>query len=269
MSEILNTTDVCYLPSRGLLYPKDSPLFQKEFIEFRDMTSVEEDIMSNKVLVKKGVAFNKILQNVLIDQSINVMEMTISDRRALLMRLRSNSYGPEYTFNIRCPECGMRQDVTLDLNESLEKALSKVKPIDETLEFFKKFELERLSHDTFKFKSTKGGNIIVFRIGNGYDEYEMFKEDEKRKKSGEEYSGLVLNYMRRFILSIDDSKEPREVLEKIRALPAMVNHHFRLIYHEVSCDFDMMTNFVCQDPDCQYSLDIEAPITANFFRSNE
>lgn len=269
MSEILNTTDVCYLPSRGELYPSDSPLYKKEFVEFRDMTSVEEDIMSNKILLKKGVAFNKILQNVLIDKNIDVMQMTIPDRRALLLRLRCNSYGPEYKFNVKCPECGLRQDVVVNLSQSLESALEKVKPIEDTLEFFKNFDLNRVSHDQFSFFSIRHNMRIVFRVGNGHDEYEMFKEDEKRKRQNDQETGVVLNSLKRFVVEINGNRDAAFLNDAIKTMSALVNHYFRLIYHEVSCDFDLTHHFVCKDNDCSFETDVEIPITSNFFRPGE
>ena len=41
------------LPSKGLLYPKDSPL-NKGFIEMKYMTAREEDILTNPNFIKKG-----------------------------------------------------------------------------------------------------------------------------------------------------------------------------------------------------------------------
>ena len=42
------------LPSMGLIYPIDSPLYGKETLEIRPMTAKEEDILTSRALIKKG-----------------------------------------------------------------------------------------------------------------------------------------------------------------------------------------------------------------------
>lgn len=270
---ILNTTDICILPTRGELYPEDFPLYKKEFVEFRDMTSVEEDILTNKVLLKKGVAFNKIMKNVLVDKNIDVERMTIVDRRALLIRLRSNSYGPEYRFNVRCPECGTRKDMTVNLMELYSSSLEKVKMIEQTLKDFSDYNLARVSYNTFEFTTKKSGRRIGFRIGDGRDEYEIFKEEEKKKRMAKESDvfseGVVLSTLKRFIVSIDGNRD-RSILEKeIRALHSRDNYDLRILYHELSCEFDLVAKFVCENDECGYEENIEVPITSGFFRPVE
>ena len=48
------------LPSKGLLYPKDSPL-SKGIINMKYMTAKEEDILTNANYIKNGVAIDKLL----------------------------------------------------------------------------------------------------------------------------------------------------------------------------------------------------------------
>ena len=45
-------TEEVTLPSKGLLYPKDSPL-SKGVIEMKYMTAREEDILTNQNLIQK------------------------------------------------------------------------------------------------------------------------------------------------------------------------------------------------------------------------
>jgi hypothetical protein len=47
-------TEVVDLPSKGLLYPKDSPLAGGT-IELKYMTAKEEDILTSRNLIQKGV----------------------------------------------------------------------------------------------------------------------------------------------------------------------------------------------------------------------
>ena len=52
------------LPSRGLLYPEDSPL-RKGFIEMKYMTAREEDILTNVNLIENGTVIDKLLESLI------------------------------------------------------------------------------------------------------------------------------------------------------------------------------------------------------------
>ena len=54
MAEVKFPTEVVDLPSKGLLYPKDSPLSTGK-IEIKYMTAREEDILTSKTLMKKNL----------------------------------------------------------------------------------------------------------------------------------------------------------------------------------------------------------------------
>ena len=44
------------LPSRGIYYPQDHALHNKETIEIKEMTAKEEEILSSQELIKEKVA---------------------------------------------------------------------------------------------------------------------------------------------------------------------------------------------------------------------
>ena len=47
-------TEVVSLPSKGLLYPKEHPLSGGQ-IEIKYMTAKEEDILTSRTLIQKGI----------------------------------------------------------------------------------------------------------------------------------------------------------------------------------------------------------------------
>ena len=57
MAEVKFPTEVVDLPSKGLLYPKDSPLSTGK-IEIKYMTAKEEDILTSGNLIKKGIVID-------------------------------------------------------------------------------------------------------------------------------------------------------------------------------------------------------------------
>ena len=76
-------TEFVELPSKGMGYPEGHALFENDVIEIRFMTAKDEDILTSATLLKKGVAIDRFLQNVIIDKSINVNDLLIGDKTFL------------------------------------------------------------------------------------------------------------------------------------------------------------------------------------------
>ena len=53
-------TETVELPSKGLLYPADSPLAEGK-IEMKYMTAKEEDILTNQNYIAKGIVVDKLI----------------------------------------------------------------------------------------------------------------------------------------------------------------------------------------------------------------
>jgi hypothetical protein len=57
----VNPTEVVDLPSKGKFYEEGHPLKDKDYIEIRQMTAKEEDILTNKTLIRKGLVIDKLV----------------------------------------------------------------------------------------------------------------------------------------------------------------------------------------------------------------
>ena len=95
MAEVKFPTEVVDLPSKGLLYPKDSPLSSGK-VEVKYMTAREEDILTSANLIKQGVVVEKLLESLIVDKSIKVDDLLIGDKNAVLIAARILAYGKEY-----------------------------------------------------------------------------------------------------------------------------------------------------------------------------
>ena len=107
------------LPSKGLLYPKNSPL-RKGIIEMKYMTAKEEDILTNPNLIQNGTVIDRLLESLIVTP-IDYNELLSGDKDAILIAARVLGYGNEYTFEYR------GEEMTIDLNDI------KDKPLDESL----------------------------------------------------------------------------------------------------------------------------------------
>ena len=89
-------TEFVKLPSGGIFYPEGHSLYNIEMVELRYMTAKEEDILTSRSLLKEGLALDRMLQNLLVDPSINVGDLLVGDKNALLVAARRTGYGALY-----------------------------------------------------------------------------------------------------------------------------------------------------------------------------
>ena len=96
MAELKLPTEMVSLPSKGLLYPKESPLAKGE-IEMKYMTAREEDILTNSNFIRQGTVIDKLLQSLIVT-SFNYDDLLIGDKNAVLIAARVLGYGADYSF---------------------------------------------------------------------------------------------------------------------------------------------------------------------------
>ena len=101
-------TEFIDLPSKGLLYPKDSPLSSGK-IEMKYMTAKEEDILTNQNYITRGTVIDKLIKALIVDKSIKYGELLAGDKNVLLVAARILGYGEIYEFEYN----GTKQSVDL------------------------------------------------------------------------------------------------------------------------------------------------------------
>ena len=87
-------SEVVELPSKGLLYPEDSPL-SSGTVEMKYMTAKEEDILTNVNYIQKGIAIDKLLESLILSD-IDYNDLLIGDKNALMIAARVLGYGKDY-----------------------------------------------------------------------------------------------------------------------------------------------------------------------------
>ena len=73
--DFVTPTDIVDLPTKGRFYPEGHPLHNQESIEIRHMTAKDTDILTSKSLLKKGIAVERMLENVIVDKDINLDDL--------------------------------------------------------------------------------------------------------------------------------------------------------------------------------------------------
>ncbi len=119
MSDFKMPTETVSLPSKGLLYPKDSPLSKGE-IEMKYMTAKEEDILTNANYIKDGSVLNRVMQSLIVTP-VSFNDILVCDKNAILLGARILGYGAEYQFKYYNPKINSEETITVDLSTLKEK----------------------------------------------------------------------------------------------------------------------------------------------------
>ena len=109
-------TEQLSLPSKGLLYPEDSPL-SSGTIEVKYMTAREEDILTSANLIEKGTVIDKLLESVIANPKIKLDDLLIGDKNALMVGTRVLGYGKNYDIKITDPDTGLEVEHSFDLTK--------------------------------------------------------------------------------------------------------------------------------------------------------
>ena len=116
------------VPSAGLLYDPDSKLYKTETLQIKAMTAHEEDILTSPALLKEGTAVDYVIKSCLIDKTINVDNLIVGDKNAIMVSIRVTGYGRDYNIKPACDNCNKINEITCDLsNLSIDRL--KIEPI--------------------------------------------------------------------------------------------------------------------------------------------
>lgn len=100
------------LPSKGLIYA--TPINPR--ISLRSMTTEEEMKRQSHSDTPYKVMCD-IISDCILGDKIPVYDLCLSDYQYLLHKLRVVTYGPDYSFVIKCPTCGAVQELSLNLDD--------------------------------------------------------------------------------------------------------------------------------------------------------
>jgi len=243
-------TEFVDLPSRGRFYSEDSTLHGKESIEIRYMTAKDEDILTSKSLLKKGLAIDRLLQNILVDKTIRLSDMLIGDKNALVVAARISGYGSEYNTKVTCPACSLVQQYEFDLDEQ------------EIIEGGDSLNATPTGNGTWVVDCPKSGVKVEVRLLTGADEKWLTTTQANRKKNKLPES-TATDQLKLMIKSVNGDEKQASINKFINSMPAQDARFVRSAYEELMPDIDLSQHFDCQE--CGFDMDMEVPFTTDFF----
>ena len=243
-------TEIINLPSKGAVYSKDSPLSKGE-IEIKYMTAREEDILTSQNLIRKGLVIDKLLESLVVDPSINLDEILIGDKNALMVAARVLGYGKDYEFELNCSSCGERNKDNIDLTSLKDKEID--------------YSLFKNGVNEFGFDLPSSKRKITYKILTQKDEIEVTAELKSLKKvSSGKQDYEVTTRLKKAILSVDGNDDTTHVNSFVEnEFLSRDSLAFRNHLVKTTPDIDMDYLFTCEL--CGFEQEITVPMTVQFF----
>ena len=104
------------------MYPYTLPSGRQ--CELREMTGVDEDLLTNTRLIKSGDVLNQVMRNCLVSLDgksevalTDVLDLLAGDRHFIVVKLRQISLGDDLTVSLPCAKCKWTSQVLVNLED--------------------------------------------------------------------------------------------------------------------------------------------------------
>ena len=253
----ITPTEFVDLPSEGKYYPPGHPLHNEAVIEMKHMTTKEEDILTSQALLRKGLALERMLENLIVNKNVNVDDLLLGDKNALIISARAHGYGTVYETNVTCPACSEKQPYEFDLSTLQSNSA------DES--YLQEKNITLTENNTFLIPLPTTDFVVEARLLTGHDEKALNKISEHKKKRNFPETPMT-DFLRAFIMSVNGVSDPNSLNGFINSLPAIQARYIRKVYDNLVPSLDLKHDFKCAH--CGHADVLEVPLSADFFWSN-
>ena len=243
MAEQQFHSEIIDLPSKGKLYPKDSPLKDGK-IEIKYMTAREEDILTSQNLIKKGVVIDRLLDSLILTEGIKCEDLILGDKNAIMVAARVLAYGPEYECEITNPTTGNTFSHTFNLAECP----------------FKTTEGD-VSENKFEVTLPVSKRKISFKLLTGKEERIIEEELKNLQKVGSEVTPELTTRLRHTIVSVDGDDTQTVKNEFVQNMLSRDSLFLRGEISKVSPDIELQQEIEIGGE----VVKVDIPMTTNFF----
>ena len=231
-------TETVELPSKGLLYPEDSPL-SKGVIEMKYMTAKEEDILTNQNYIQNGSVIDKLLQSLIVTEGVNYGSLLTGDKNAIMVAARVLAYGKDYEIEYA------GEEYVVDISTL------KNKDID--------YSIFQNRSNSFEFKLPHSSDTVTIKLLTHDDERKIEREQQGLKKIDKNSSTEVTTRLKYMITSVNGLTEIKDIREFVdNYLLAKDAREIRKYYSKISPDL----NFKFTNNEGE---EVDLPIGLTFF----
>jgi len=218
--DLMTSYEAIKLPSQGFMYTSHISELNVEY-----MTSKDEDLLTTPSLIENGKRKIK-------TPGITPDELLAGDRNAVILFLRTSSYGSDYTVQVTDPRTGIPFKDTIDL---LKLKYKEVKEMP-----------DEYGHFTVEIPMRK--KTVTFRLLTSGEDNFIFKKAEAVKEAyNSDFSDYSTMKLKAHIMAINEKTDRSYIDKFVDAMPALDALTIRKRIIDVSPDVDMSYEFVAKD----------------------
>ena len=243
--DLMTSYEIIKLPSKGKFYKNGLSEVTVEY-----MTSKDEDILTTPSLIENGTVIDVLLKRKIKTAGVNPNDLLVGDRSAIILFLRSSSYGSEYSVQVPDPRTNALFKTQVDLTKLAYKKVEE--------------QPDEQGHFTVQLPMRK--KMVKFKLLTAGEETSIFKNAEAFKEaSGQEFSDYSTLKLKSHVVSIDGKSDRGYISKFIDAMPALDALTIRRKILNVSPDVDMAYEFSTKDG---YKFNADLSIGIDFFFPN-
>jgi hypothetical protein len=225
--DLLTTYEIVKLPSKGLYYSHGISEVNVEY-----MTSKDEDLLTTPSLIENGTVLDVLLKRKIKTPGIIVEDLLDGDRDAIILFLRTSSYGHEYNVMVTDPRNNVGFKETVNLMKLKYKEVTELPD----------------QYGYFRVEIPMRKKTVTFRLLTSGEDKLLYKKAEAIKEAyGEEFSQYNTMKLKSHIIAIDDKTDRTYIDKFVDAMPALDAFTIRKRLLEVSPNVDMAYEFTAKD----------------------
>ena len=236
-------SEVIDLPSKGKLYPKDSPLASGK-VEIKYMTAREEDILTSQNLITKGIVVERLLNSLIVNPDVNSSDLLIGDKNAIMVAARILAYGPDYTVEVIHPTTNEKLQHTFNLADCPFKDIS-----------------EDVEGNEFEIELPISKKIVKFRLLTGKEEKLIENEVKSKQKIGLQVAPTLTTRLKYSITSVDGETDKPIINNFVENMLSKDSWTLRNRILEVSPDIELKQEVELGGE----MVEVDIPLTIEFF----
>jgi len=225
--DLMMSFEVIPLPSKGLLYGNKISEVNVEY-----MTSKDEDLLTTPSLIENGTVLDILLRRKIKTGGVNVDELLSGDREAIILFLRTSSYGPSYNVQVPDPRTGIAFKATVDLMKLKYKEMTEMPD-------------ERGLFNVYIPMRKK--NVLFKLISSGEETKILNKSRAVQEAYATEFIEYGTDKIKAHVVAIEGNTDRSYINRFIDAMPAGDAHKIRKKILEVSPGVDMQYEFTASD----------------------
>lgn len=240
--DLMTSYEIVKFPSKGMFYQNGVSEVNVEY-----MTSKDEDLLTTPSLIESGTVIDILLKRKVKSANITPEDLLPGDRNAIILFLRTSSYGADYSVQVSDPRTNIPFKTIVDLNKLIHKE------IKELPDQFGYFQVELPMRK----------KIATIRLLTSGEDNLLFKKAEAYKEaSGAEYTEYSTMKLKASIIAINEKTDRSYIDKFVDAMPALDAVKIRRKLIDVSPDVDMAYEFTAKDG---YKFNATLSVGIDFF----